>query len=64
MKIKFVRNFACDVVDRHDERYSRHFLKDTVVFVERIEDYGNFSNLATENGEIFLDVPKSSFTVL
>lgn len=64
MKVSFLKDIAVDCVDKHEEVYSRSFIKGYIIEVSQIQDNDKFSNLLLENGETLVDIPKNSYKLL
>ncbi|NBR06948.1 MAG: hypothetical protein EBT92_14400 [Planctomycetes bacterium] len=68
MKAKFVKDVTLDVLDTHEELYHKFFRKDDEVQVsdaDGVSIHGSqFTNILLMNGDLLLDVPRNSVTIL
>lgn len=75
MKAKFLKDTSVDILDANDELYNKFFRKDDEVQVspnnEDVSGYTGtaidaslFTNILLMNGELLLDVPRSSVIIL
>ena len=64
MKVTFKRNVDCDYFDRRmDETYPRYFRKWESLSATDVEEAGAYTNLALDNGDTVLNVPRGAVEV-
>lgn len=65
MKVRFDKDVAVDYSDcRWAEIIDKSFKRYQTVEIAAIENKGKFVNLHFENGDLAIDVPTNSFTVV
>jgi hypothetical protein len=68
MKAKFLKDTSLDVLDSNEELYHKFFRKDDEIQVATADGTSNhgsqFTNILLMNGDLLLDVPRNSVTIL
>lgn len=65
MKVRILKNKLVEVMKtRMDEVWDKQLNRWDELNVESIQPYGNFSNLVTYEGDVYLNVPTDCFEVL
>ncbi len=65
MKVRILKNKLVEVMKtRMDEVWDKQLNRWDELNVESIQPYGNFSNLITYDGDVYLNVPTDCFEVL
>jgi transposase-like protein len=64
MKVTFKKDVDCDYYDcRMDETYPKVFRKWVTIRAEAVENEGAFLNIALEDGNTILNVPRGAVEV-
>lgn len=65
MKVRILKNKLVEVMKtRMDEVWDKQLNRWDELSIESIQPYGNFSNLITYDGDVYLNVPTDCFEVL